>query len=247
MHDSLSAGLSESILKLGSVVLGKVVANEGLSSVLVNTLENLVSGSVSKSREEREELLSGGGGGVVLEDNGLKLGKSGNLGLVAHKTLRDGVDLKVPLLVNKESMQQPVAAGNTKGSNIRGGRQQAQRYRQILSPKISSARPDAITENPYRNREHERWWTPSCWTTGETFLAVCDARDGLGKVRQRRRQMHGGEKRGAKVFVESPDLASDIKRHREKKFDRATAESHAMALSASTKPDWLNAVSNQNW
>jgi hypothetical protein len=105
VHNGLSAGLSESILKLGSVVLGKVVANEGLSSVLVNTLENLVSGSVSKSREKREELLSDRGGGVVLEDNGLKLGKSGNLGLVAHKTLRDGVDLEVTLLVNKASGQ----------------------------------------------------------------------------------------------------------------------------------------------
>jgi hypothetical protein len=49
------------------------------------------------------------------------------------------------------------------------------------------------------------------------------------------------------VFVGSTDLASDIKRHRKKKFDRATAESHAMALSGRTKPDWLNAVSNQNW
>lgn len=80
-HDGLSGTLTESILEGSSVVVGKVIASEWLTTVLIDTLENLVTGGVTESGEEGEELLSGGGVGVVLEDNGIELSSVGNLEL----------------------------------------------------------------------------------------------------------------------------------------------------------------------
>jgi hypothetical protein len=41
VHDSLAVTLSEGIVESGTVVLSKVVTGEGLTTVLVDTLENL--------------------------------------------------------------------------------------------------------------------------------------------------------------------------------------------------------------
>jgi hypothetical protein len=41
VHDSLASTLSECIIKVGAVVLSQVVANEGLATIFVDTLENL--------------------------------------------------------------------------------------------------------------------------------------------------------------------------------------------------------------
>jgi hypothetical protein len=73
VHDSLASTLSECIIKVGAVVLSQVVANEWLTTILVDTLENLgwcestttekalfrtnlVSSGVTQTWEERSEL-----------------------------------------------------------------------------------------------------------------------------------------------------------------------------------------------
>lgn len=41
MHDGLSGPLAESIIEIGAVMLSQIVADEGLTTVFVNSLENL--------------------------------------------------------------------------------------------------------------------------------------------------------------------------------------------------------------
>jgi hypothetical protein len=80
-HDGLSGTFAECVLESSGMVVGEVVTGERLSTILVNTLENLVAGSVTKTGEEREELLSERSGGIVLEDDGVELGDVVNLEL----------------------------------------------------------------------------------------------------------------------------------------------------------------------
>ena len=78
------------------MVPGQVIPNERLTSILVNSLQNLasvnispslhttqasnlVSSSVSETWEEGEELATGWRSGFVFEDNGVQLGGGGNL------------------------------------------------------------------------------------------------------------------------------------------------------------------------
>lgn len=57
-------------------------------------MADLVTGGISETGEEREELAGEGKVGGVLEDDLVKSAGIGNLGLVAHQPLRDGVDLE---------------------------------------------------------------------------------------------------------------------------------------------------------
>lgn len=51
MHDSLARLLAKSILKVFSVVLAQVVARNGLSAILIYSLEHLVAGGVAQAGE----------------------------------------------------------------------------------------------------------------------------------------------------------------------------------------------------
>lgn len=143
MHDSLASLLSESLLKVLAVVLGEVVSRDGLSTILVDSLEDLVTGGVTQTGEQREELASNSGAGLVLEDDLVQLAGVGDLrycsairssrnsprgrsylGLVAHQSLRNGVDLL--------NMSVHVVCRNWNGKDSRGGRRPAQRYQRIL-------------------------------------------------------------------------------------------------------------------
>lgn len=79
VHDGLASLLAKGPFKVGAIVLGKVVPCNGLSTILVDSLENLVAGCVSKTREQRDKLASRGGSGLVLEDDLLQLGGIGDL------------------------------------------------------------------------------------------------------------------------------------------------------------------------
>lgn len=41
MHDGLASPLSESPIEVGAVILGKIVPNERLATIFVNSLQNL--------------------------------------------------------------------------------------------------------------------------------------------------------------------------------------------------------------
>jgi hypothetical protein len=73
VHDGLSGLLAEHVLELGAVVLTEEVPGNGLTTVLVYPLQNLVSGGVSQTGEEGDELLGGAGVGLVAEDDGVEL------------------------------------------------------------------------------------------------------------------------------------------------------------------------------
>lgn len=92
MHDGLAIALAESAVEEVAVVLGQVVAHEGLTTVLVHSLHDLVGGGISETGEEGEEAGTEGSGGLVLEDDRVEVAGRGDLALVAHKTLGDGVD-----------------------------------------------------------------------------------------------------------------------------------------------------------
>jgi hypothetical protein len=92
VHDSLAVALAESRVEEVAVVLGQVVAHEGLTTIFVDTLQDLVASGIAEAREEREEAGTDGGSGLVLEDNRVELGDADNLALVAHETFGDGVD-----------------------------------------------------------------------------------------------------------------------------------------------------------
>lgn len=79
MHDGLASLLAEGILKILAVVLAQEVAGNGLSTILVDSLEHLVAGGVAQTGEQGDELLSGRGGGRILEDDLVQLAGIGNL------------------------------------------------------------------------------------------------------------------------------------------------------------------------
>jgi hypothetical protein len=92
VHDSLAVTLAECRVEEVAVVLGQVVAHEGLTTVLVDTLHDLVGGGIAETGEEREEASAEGSSGLVLEDDRVELGHANNLALVAHETFGDSVD-----------------------------------------------------------------------------------------------------------------------------------------------------------
>lgn len=54
MHDGLASSLSKSIVESGTVVLGEVVTDKGLTTVLVDSLENLFGQSQRNARLSRD-------------------------------------------------------------------------------------------------------------------------------------------------------------------------------------------------
>lgn len=92
VHDGLAIALAESGVEEVAMVLGQVVAHEGLTTVLVDTLHDLVGSGIAETGEEREETSAEGSSGLVLEDDGVELGHARDLALVAHETFGDGVD-----------------------------------------------------------------------------------------------------------------------------------------------------------
>lgn len=75
----LSGLRAESAVERIAVVLGDEIAGEWLSTILVDTLRDLVTGGITQSWEEGEELLAGGDLGLVLEDDLVELGNGGDL------------------------------------------------------------------------------------------------------------------------------------------------------------------------
>ena len=73
VHDSLASLLAECRLKILAIVRRKVVTGDRLTAVLVDSLEDLVTGGISQTREERNELLSDSSGGRVPEDDLVQL------------------------------------------------------------------------------------------------------------------------------------------------------------------------------
>lgn len=79
VQDGLACLLAESALEVFAIVGGQVVTRDGLTAVLVDSLRNLVSGSISQTREQGEELSSNRGSGMVLENDLVKFADVGNL------------------------------------------------------------------------------------------------------------------------------------------------------------------------
>lgn len=79
MHNGLASLLAESRLEILAIVDTEPVASDGLTTVLVHTLEDLVTGSVAETGEEGDELAADGGGGGVLEDDLVQFAGTGNL------------------------------------------------------------------------------------------------------------------------------------------------------------------------
>jgi hypothetical protein len=109
VHDGLAVALAECLVEGVAVVLGEVVAREGLSAVLVDALEDLwsivrpcrwasrigsylVRSSVSEAREERQEATADGGIGSVPEDDLVQVRRRLDLADIAHEALGCGVD-----------------------------------------------------------------------------------------------------------------------------------------------------------
>jgi hypothetical protein len=92
VHNGLASLLAKGILEVGTIVLGQVITSDGLTTILVDSLEDLVAGGVSQTREQRDELSSDGSGGLVLENDLVQLAGTGDTTLVAHQSLRNGVD-----------------------------------------------------------------------------------------------------------------------------------------------------------
>lgn len=91
MHDGFSSLLAEGVLKVCSIVLGEVITGNRLATILVHTLEDLVTGGVSQPREERNEFSSEGSGGLVLEDNLVQLAGAGYLQAQTVNILSNGM------------------------------------------------------------------------------------------------------------------------------------------------------------
>jgi hypothetical protein len=92
VHDGLAIAGAEGLVEEGAVVLGQVVAHEGLTTVLVDALQDLVGGGVAETGEEGEVTGSDRLAGGVLEDDLVEVLHAIDLALVGHQTLGDGVD-----------------------------------------------------------------------------------------------------------------------------------------------------------
>jgi hypothetical protein len=95
MHDGLASTLSEGIVELITMVQTQVIPHEWLTTVFVDPLQDLVPGGITKSREQREEFAANSRCGIVLEDDSIELSGRRDPALVAHKPLRNGIDLHV--------------------------------------------------------------------------------------------------------------------------------------------------------
>jgi hypothetical protein len=76
VHNSLASLLAKSILEVRAIVLGQEITSDGLTTVLVDSLEDLVTGGVSQTREERNELSSDRSGCMVPENDLVQLART---------------------------------------------------------------------------------------------------------------------------------------------------------------------------
>ena len=79
VHNGLASLLAKGILEVGTIVLGQEITGDGLTTVLVDSLEDLVTGCIAQTGEEREELAADGRIGSVLEDDLVQLAGIGDL------------------------------------------------------------------------------------------------------------------------------------------------------------------------
>lgn len=79
VHDGLASLLAKGSLKVLAIVDAEPVAGDGLTTVLVYTLKDLVAGGVAQTGEEGDELAADGGGGLVLEDDLVQFASVGDL------------------------------------------------------------------------------------------------------------------------------------------------------------------------
>lgn len=79
VHDSLASLLSERRFEVLAIVLSQVIAGDGLTAILVDSLEDLVPSGVPKTWEERDELATESRIGGVPEDNAVQLARVGDL------------------------------------------------------------------------------------------------------------------------------------------------------------------------
>lgn len=73
VHDGLASLLAEGVLEVLTIVFTEEVSGHGLTSVLVDSLQDLVAGGISQTGEQGDELLAGRHRGLVLEDDGVQL------------------------------------------------------------------------------------------------------------------------------------------------------------------------------
>lgn len=109
VHDGLAVALAECLVEEFAVVPREVVAGEGLSTVLVDALEDLQSSSdhvlfmyfktpylvrsgVAKTREEGEETTGNRSIGSIPEDDLVQVRRRLDLSDIAHEALGGGVD-----------------------------------------------------------------------------------------------------------------------------------------------------------
>lgn len=91
LHEHATGLLAEGVAEPVTSSLVDQVTEVRLATELVDTLSNLVTSSVAKSREEGHELGQNGRVGGILEDD-LVEGAERDVTAVGHQTLRDGVD-----------------------------------------------------------------------------------------------------------------------------------------------------------
>jgi hypothetical protein len=147
VHDSLASSLSEGIVEGGTVMLGEVVTGKGLTTVLVDTLEdlfskesadctlshrishpitNLVTSGVSQTGEEGGELAADGGIGVLLEDDLIELGGGADLTQWLLETVRTlaiifrWILTRVWLLINRFAVVSTCKGGEPQVSDVTG-------------------------------------------------------------------------------------------------------------------------------
>lgn len=75
MHDGLASLLAKGSFKVLSIVLGQEVAGDRLSTVLVDSLKDLVAGGVTQTGEKGNKFAAKGCAGLVLEDDLVQLAR----------------------------------------------------------------------------------------------------------------------------------------------------------------------------
>ncbi len=158
MHHSFSSLGSKGGIEGCTVVLGKVISNKWLSSILVHSLHNLphistvvelkqasstdlISCSITKTWEQRDELSANWCTSLILKDNCIQLRSWSDLESISICRTRPRTSLQQYFSmiahqslcdrINLRSISYAliIHAGN---ELIRDGRQQAQQYQQIL-------------------------------------------------------------------------------------------------------------------
>lgn len=79
MQNGLAGLLAKGRLEILAIVLCEEITGHGLATILVNSLENLVTRGISQTREKRDKLSRKRGSGLLLEDNLVQLSCASDL------------------------------------------------------------------------------------------------------------------------------------------------------------------------